>query len=86
VQRLRRYDPPMSRGTRAFAAAQLAVAVLGTMPLLWYSSQLPRTQLAAWSVAIVLVLWLTGAVMQGRLRAGTALAIEVAAVLVFLVA
>ncbi|MGB5102745.1 MAG: sterol desaturase family protein [Steroidobacteraceae bacterium] len=76
VQRLLRYDPPMSRGARVFAAAQLAGAVLATMPLLWYSAELPTARLGAYSAGIVAMLWLTGAVMQGRLRVGTALAIE----------
>jgi hypothetical protein len=76
LRAVRRYDPPMSRGTRVFAAVQLAGSVLATMPLLWYSAQLPGTRLGAYSAGIVVVLWLTGAVMQGRLRVGPALAIE----------
>ena len=60
------------------ACPQLAVAVLGTMPLLWYSADLGSTRLAAWSAAIVAALWVAGAVMQGRLRVGAALAIDAA--------
>jgi hypothetical protein len=46
---------------------------------LWFEASLPRVQLAAWSALVVVMLWTTGAVMQGRLRIPAALAIEAAA-------
>jgi sterol desaturase/sphingolipid hydroxylase (fatty acid hydroxylase superfamily) len=79
VARLRRYDPPIGRGARWFAATQFVAVLLGTAPLLWFAPSLPFAELAAWSAATIAVLWITGAVMQGRLRVPVALAIEAAA-------
>jgi alkylglycerol monooxygenase len=78
VTQLRRYDPPMTHGMRRFAAVQFAAVLLGSVPLLWYSPGLPFAELCALSVAVLAVLWFTGAVMQGRLRIPIALAIEAA--------
>jgi sterol desaturase/sphingolipid hydroxylase (fatty acid hydroxylase superfamily) len=75
VSQLRRYDPPMSRGTRWFAGLSFAAVLAATTPLLWYAEELPFVLLSAWAAAILAMLWLTGAVMQGRIRAPTALAI-----------
>ena len=84
VARLRRYDPPMTSGIRWFAALHF-IAVLGaTTPLLWYSSELAFAELAAYSAAVLAVLWLTGAVMQGRIRIPAALGIEAVAVALLL--
>jgi alkylglycerol monooxygenase len=80
VSKVRHYDPPMSNGARRFALASLVVAVLGTLPLLWYSDSMGFARLSGCSVALVLVLWTTGAVMQGRLAVTLALALDVAAV------
>ena len=83
VSRLRRYDPPMSPLTRGFVALSFASVLAATAPLLWYSSEMPFALLATASAVILAVLWLTGAVMQGRLRASTAFFIEAAAVALF---
>ena len=77
VASVRRYDPPMSRAANAFALLHLVAAVLGALPLLWYSEALAWPLLVAGSVAILSVLWMTGAVMQGRLGTATALLVEV---------
>ena len=82
VSRVRRFDPPMTPAARTFAVVHFAAAIVATTPLLWYSGTLPFALLAAASLAILGVLWMTGAVMQGRLSIGKALTIElVAAVL-----
>jgi alkylglycerol monooxygenase len=73
---VRRYDPPMSRGKGWFAMLHLAVAVFATLPLLWYSDTMSFASLAGYAVVLVALLWLTGAVMQGRLAMATALLIE----------
>ena len=78
VTRLRRYDPPMRRGTRYFVVVQFCALLVGSTLLLWYSSSLDDPTVAAWSVTTIALLWITGAVMQGRLRLRVALAIEVA--------
>jgi alkylglycerol monooxygenase len=83
--RVRRYDPPMSRGTRWFVTAQFGAVLLGSVLLLWFESSMTFPEITAWSVAAVAVLWLTGAVMQGRLRPPVALAIEAAAVTLLVV-
>jgi alkylglycerol monooxygenase len=80
VQAVSTYDPPMPRAARVFAPAQLALAILATLPLLWFADTLPRAALWAGAAAIVALLWLTGAVMQGRVRIGTALGLEATAI------
>jgi sterol desaturase/sphingolipid hydroxylase (fatty acid hydroxylase superfamily) len=75
--RVRRYDPPLQPGARAFTLVHFAAVLVGATTLLWYSSELPLTLLAAAAVAVLGVLWLIGAVMQGRLAPGRALLIEV---------
>jgi alkylglycerol monooxygenase len=76
LQRVRTYDPPMNPQVRAFALLQLGVAIAGAVPLLWFADDMSRSALLAGALVIVGVLWATGAVMQGRLRLGTALAVE----------
>lgn len=79
VARLKRYDPPMTRGVRRFAVVHLTAAVLATLPLLWYSDSVPLAQLLVGSIAIIAVLWITGAVMQGRTSVVRGFAMEAAA-------
>jgi len=74
--RVRRYDPPLQPGARAFTIVHFAAILVGATVLLWYSSEWPLTLLAAASLAVLGVLWLIGAVMQGRLTPGRALLIE----------
>ncbi|HET7203761.1 MAG TPA: sterol desaturase family protein [Steroidobacteraceae bacterium] len=85
LRQVRTYDPPMSRAARIFAAVQLTLAILATLPLLWFADTMPRATLLAGAAAIVAALWLTGAVMQGRVRIGTALAVEATFALAVLV-
>lgn len=75
---VRRYDPPMNRGSRAFVVAHFAIVLAGATALLWFAGTLPLVLLAAASLAILALLWLIGAVMQGRLGLPAALAAEVA--------
>ncbi len=77
---LRRYDPPMRRGTRLFVVVQFCALLVSSTLLLWFESSLDVSAVAAWSVATIAVLWITGAVMQGRLRLPVALATEAALV------
>jgi len=86
VARVPRFDPPMTRGTRVFAAVHFAIALAGATPLLWYSDTMPFAQLTLAAGAILAVLWITGAVMQGRLAVHRALAIEAIVVVLLLVA
>jgi sterol desaturase/sphingolipid hydroxylase (fatty acid hydroxylase superfamily) len=76
LAQVRTYDPAMSRGVRVHALVHLALAIAGTLPLLWLADQLPKPLVALWAAAIIGVLWLTGAVMQGRLRLSHALWLE----------
>jgi alkylglycerol monooxygenase len=85
VTRLRRYDPPISRGTRWFVAAHFCAVLLGTAPLLWFAPSMAFAELAAWSAAAIAALWVTGTVMQGRLRLPVALAIEAGALALLVV-
>jgi hypothetical protein len=81
VSRVRRFDPPMRRGARAFALANFLAVLGGATALLWYSDALPFAALLAASLVVLAVLWLVGAVMQGRLAPAHALALEVLAAL-----
>jgi alkylglycerol monooxygenase len=73
---LQRFDPPMSMSRRWFAAIHLLAAIAVMLPLLWLENELGVVELAAGSTAAVAALWVTGAVMQGRLRMATALTLE----------
>ena len=84
LRRVRTYDPPMDPRVRAFALLQLVVAIGGAVPLLWFADELSRATLLAGALAIVGVLWATGAVMQGRMRLGSALTVEAGIALVAL--
>jgi sterol desaturase/sphingolipid hydroxylase (fatty acid hydroxylase superfamily) len=76
LTRVRRFDPPMGRSKRVFAVLQFALALAGALLLLWHSDALPLAMLASAGVAVILVLWVAGAVMQGRLTVPAALATE----------
>jgi sterol desaturase/sphingolipid hydroxylase (fatty acid hydroxylase superfamily) len=76
LAQVRTYDPPLSAGARLFAVAHITAAILGSVVLLWYAESLQRLPLFAAASAVIAVLWLTGAVMQGRLAPARALALE----------
>jgi alkylglycerol monooxygenase len=86
LESVRHFDPPMSRGKRWFATIQFIVVLLGSIPLLWYSTTLSLAQMLMAAVAAVVVLWITGAVMQGRLQVPSALAVEILALSLFALA
>ena len=73
---LEHFDPPMTTARRWFAAIHLPAAMLLMLPLLWFENELDLEQLAAGALVTVAALWVTGAVMQGRLKIATALALE----------
>ncbi len=77
---VRRYDPPMGRAARWFAVLQLTAAILATVALLWGAEQRPLAASVPPAIVLVVVLWLVGAVMQGRVKVGTALLVEAAAI------
>jgi sterol desaturase/sphingolipid hydroxylase (fatty acid hydroxylase superfamily) len=68
LRAVRTYDPPMGRAVRVLATVQLTLAICAAVPLLWYADSMPRAALVAGAIAIVALLWLTGALMQGRIR------------------
>ena len=80
VASLRPYDPPAALAMQVFAVTHLVAAILATVPLLWFSESRPLSSLAPYALALVVVLWLIGAVMQGRVRIRSALLIEAAAI------
>jgi sterol desaturase/sphingolipid hydroxylase (fatty acid hydroxylase superfamily) len=86
VSRVRRFDPPMGRGVRTFVLVSFSIVLVGATVLLWYTSVLPFGALVIVAAAIMGVLWMIGAVMQGRLGLATAVGIEVAAVLLVMAA
>jgi len=76
VSRVRRYDPPLGRTAQAFVLVHFVAVLCGATALLWYADQLPFATLAVAALAVLGVLWLIGAVMQGRLAPAGALAVE----------
>jgi sterol desaturase/sphingolipid hydroxylase (fatty acid hydroxylase superfamily) len=76
VAQVRIYDPPMTRAVRSFALLHLAAAILATLPLLWFLPELEPAALTGGAAAILAALWLTGAVMQGRIRVRRAIVLE----------
>jgi sterol desaturase/sphingolipid hydroxylase (fatty acid hydroxylase superfamily) len=81
TSRVLRFDPPMGRPARTFAAVHFSVVLLGATALLWYAEMLPFAALATAAAVILGLLWIIGAVMQGRLTIATALTVEFAAAL-----
>jgi hypothetical protein len=81
---VRTYDPPMTPAARRFALLQLGLCITAAVPLLWFSDSLPTVLLVCGSLGILALLWLNGAVMQGRL--GVRSAVTVAAVIALAVA
>jgi hypothetical protein len=75
---VRRFDPPLNRSTRIFVVAHFAIVLVAATTLLWFADTLPLVLLAAAALAILALLWLIGAVMQGRMGWLAALATEVA--------
>jgi sterol desaturase/sphingolipid hydroxylase (fatty acid hydroxylase superfamily) len=78
VDALRRFDPTMNRPAQVFALMHFGAVLAGATALLWYADTLPWPLLAASACAILGVLWVIGAVMQGRLGIRTALVAEAA--------
>jgi sterol desaturase/sphingolipid hydroxylase (fatty acid hydroxylase superfamily) len=66
IERVQRFDPPLSRGA-AWAAASLFIVALGaTARLLWVAHTLAPATLVAAALAVVALLWLAGAVCTPR--------------------
>jgi hypothetical protein len=86
LENVRRYDPPMTRALRWFGGTELTLSILATVPLLWMAAELPARTIVAWTLAVAITLWLTGAVMQGRLRIARALLWQAIAIAVAIVA
>ena len=86
IERLRRYDPPMTRATRWFAAIELTLSILATIPLLWFAGDLPLRATVAWSLVVAASLWLVSGVMQRRIGIVRALLLQVIAVALALLA
>jgi len=78
VDTLRRFDPPMNRAAQVFALLHFGAVLFGATALLWHADTLALPMLVAASLAILGMLWMIGAVMQGRLGIRTALVAEAA--------
>jgi sterol desaturase/sphingolipid hydroxylase (fatty acid hydroxylase superfamily)/uncharacterized membrane protein YhhN len=79
VARVRRYDPPVSRGVQAFGALQFGLMLAGSVLFLWHADTLALAPAVVWLAALTTGLWCTGAVLQGRLSVSEVLLIEAAA-------
>jgi alkylglycerol monooxygenase len=76
LAQVRIYDPPMTAAARRLAVLQLTLAIAAALPLLWFADELERGVLLAGAAAVVVVLWFTGVLMQGRTTPRRALASE----------
>jgi len=77
---VRRYDPPTDPAVRWLAAVALALSIAATLPLLWLADRLPMRVIVAWALAVTMVLWVAGAVMQRRLGVAAALGLQLVAI------
>ena len=77
---VRRYDPPTDVAERRFAVVDLVLSIMATLPLLWLADELPMRLVLPWSLAVMITLWLAGAVMQRRLGVRAAVALQSAAI------
>jgi hypothetical protein len=80
VGRVRRYDPPTTLAARWFATLWLVLSIFATLPLLWFADGLPMRTVLAWAFAVVVTLWLAGAVLQRRLAVAPALGLQIGAI------
>jgi sterol desaturase/sphingolipid hydroxylase (fatty acid hydroxylase superfamily) len=69
LQALRLYNPPLSRMAAWTAAGLFAVVVAGTGHLLWHAHEMDAAVQALGAAALVLVLWLMGAITEPRTAA-----------------
>jgi hypothetical protein len=81
VETLVTYDPPATPAARWFATAQLVLAIGAALPLLWYVDAIGQGTLLVCAGAIIVALWLAGAVLQSRVPLRRGLVLQ-AAVLV----
>jgi alkylglycerol monooxygenase len=79
LERLERYQPPMSRTVAWFSAAQFVLLLLAAVLFLWHADRLPVADAAVWLAALTAGLWAVGAVVQGRLGMLEVLLVEAAA-------
>jgi sterol desaturase/sphingolipid hydroxylase (fatty acid hydroxylase superfamily)/uncharacterized membrane protein YhhN len=79
IRQVQRYEPQVSGGVRAFAAAQFVLLLAGAIAFLWFSDALPLATSVVWLAALSAGLWATGAALQGRLTVPEVLFIDAAA-------
>ncbi|TWO64997.1 hypothetical protein FN976_27510 [Caenimonas sedimenti] len=79
LERMERYDPPMTSAVAWFGGIQFVVLLQGVAVFLWHVDQMALSQAAVWLAALTAGLWAIGAVMQGRITMLEAVLIEVAA-------
>ena len=72
IAAFRAYDPPYSRGAAALAAGLFLVVLGCTTAFLWQAHRLTTAEQAGAAVAIVVLLWLIGALTQPRAAAAQA--------------
>jgi len=70
---VRRYDPPVSRPAAVAAVLQFVAMALGAIALLWFADDLALGRVALCSAAIAAGLWVSGALLQGRIGPRAAL-------------
>jgi hypothetical protein len=64
LARVARYDPAISRPAAVAASLGLALAIVGTLPLLWTGANPASALQAAIAGFVVLLLWGVGRLMQ----------------------
>jgi alkylglycerol monooxygenase len=79
IARVQRFQPPLARGTAAFAALQFVVLLGGVAAFLWQVDGWPLATAVVWLLALTASLWAVGALLQGRIGATEVLLIEACA-------
>ena len=80
MERVARYQPPMTKRIAWFAAVQFVAILAGVAVFLWHVDAMPIGRAGMWLAVQVAALWAVGAVMQGRMRIAPALLAEGAVV------
>jgi len=79
IAKVKRYEPPMTKGMMGFALVQFVLMLAGVVAFLWNAESMPLAQATVCVLAQCAVLWAIGAAMQGRITMMEAVVMELAA-------
>jgi alkylglycerol monooxygenase len=76
LERVTLFAPALSAHRRQFATVQFGALLTGVGVFLWFTDSWPLWQSGVWFLVLLITLWATGAVMQGRITPLEALMME----------